>query len=437
MYLKIFISILTFFLFLHNTMLSQWKNISPPNRKEKLYSLDIKQKLNDFIELNSEDAIDTILAVGWSSTQGAYFISFDEGKNWWSWSDGTFFPFSAKFSKDYRFFAVGYNFLSDNAEVKIFDFNGNQLETFSFDGSNLPYVKNFFDCVDDDRIFIAVGYGGYVFQLDKLSQNWKIIFVDSNTVLTKVKAFREKNDSTNYTSYYFLGGNSYYLKNRIYFFNEYLDECKILFDFSKVYNGVEIADFYFPSRGLNAFPIGFVVGNVYDTIVIWRSNPQTETFEKVFSQQSSMQPICVFSIDNGKTTFVLFDDGRILFSDNFGENWTLDAHFSSKQLIGANISFKVISDTNYINKKIKFYGFGQDGFVAVLEKNNVLGIFENLAKEVIFDEIEVYDLLGNLIFRSKELYEFSKITEKIPSGIYFVSKKYNKQVIDFKGVIIF
>ncbi len=437
MHLKVFISLCTLILFLHSLLYSQWKNISPSNRKEKFYSIDIKPKFKDLIKPESEKTVDTILAVGWSSTQGAYFVSFDEGKNWWSWVDGTFFPFSAKFSNDKKFFAVGYNFLSDNAEVKIFDFYGSQIEVFSFDGSNLPYVKNFFDCFDDEQSLVVAGYGGYVFQLDKVTGDWKSIFVDSNTVLTKIKVFKEKNDSIYYPSFYLLGGNSFNITNRIYLLNGNLEACKQLFDFTEISDGVEISDFYFYNQGLNGFPLGYVVGNVFDTIVVWRTNPQSETFEKVFEQQSSMQPISVFSIDNGKTNYILFDDGRILFSDDFGESWTLEEHFSTKQLSGANVSLSIITDTNFINRKIKFYGFGQDGYVAVLEKDKVLGIFDNFGKEVVHDEIEVYDVLGNLILRTKEVNELSQITEKIPSGIYFIVKKYNSQVIGFKGIITF
>jgi len=168
-------------------LFSQWKDISPLSRKEKIYSINVKSRNFDADCNNPYFELDTILAVGWSSSNGAYFLSSDEGGNWTFWTDYTFFPFSGFFSSDNKILAAGYNFIFDNAEVKIFDTFGNQLEIFRFDGEDLNLVKNFFDCLEDKNFYYAVGYGGSIFRFDKINRSWKQIFIDSNIVGTKLK----------------------------------------------------------------------------------------------------------------------------------------------------------------------------------------------------------------------------------------------------------
>jgi len=418
-------------------LLPQWKDISPIGRRERIYSLNLKSSYFDSDCSSSFVDFDTILAVGWSSSNGAYFLSFDGGENWSIWTDNTFFPFSGIFTSENKILVVGYNFIFDNAELKIFDTYGNQLERFQFDGDNLPLIKSFFDCFEKDEFFYAVGYGGSIFRFDKLNRTWDQIIIDSNIVGIKLKKFLVRNGSYENSLLCILGGKSFQISNRIYILLDNLEKCELIYDFRTFSEGAEVNDFHFYGLSSDGFPLGYAVGVVFDTIVVWRSNDHLGVFEKVFERQSFDQPISVYSFENGKNVVVLFDNGGILFSSDYGKNWDYEQIPSAKQLTGGIIFCQSKSEPTYLHRELKFYGYGRDGFISTLSKEKTLGFFEKESKISIYDEVEVFDLLGNLVFRVKIGVPTEEIIKNLPRGIYYIAKKLNKYFIEIKGVINF
>jgi|GEM_PF-1501395 len=435
--MKIVSIVVILMLFGGEFLFSQWKDISPLSRKEKIYSINVKSRNFDADCNNPYFELDTILAVGWSSSNGAYFLSFDGGRNWTFWTDYTFFPFSGFFTSDNKILVAGYNFIFDNAEVKIFDTFGNQLEIFRFDGEDLNLVKNFFDCLEDKNFYYAVGYGGSIFRFDKINRSWRQIFIDSNIVGTKLKKFNVRNDSVQSSILCLLGGKSFQIPERIYLSNDNFDEWKLLYDFKAISEGAEVYDYHFYEISPDGFPSGYAVGFVFDTLIVWRANSQLRTFEKVFESQTFDQPISIYSFESGKNVVVLLDNGNLLSSSDFGASWRRDDFASAKQLTGGNIFCQSKSDSTYLLRELRFYGYGRDGFISMLNTQQILGVIEIKPETAVFDEIEVYDLLGNLVFREKFGEQTDEKIKKLPSGIYLVAKKFHRYLVEIKVVINF
>jgi len=157
----------------------------------------------------------------------------------------------------------------------------------------------------------------------------------------------------------------------------------------------------------------------------------------VFESQTFDQPISIYSFESGKNVVVLLDNGNLLLSSDFGASWRRDDFASAKQLTGGNIFCQSKSDSTYLLRELRFYGYGRDGFISMLNTQQILGVIEIKPETAVFDEIEVYDLLGNLVFREKFGEQTDEKIKKLPSGIYLIAKKFHRYLIEIKVVINF
>ncbi|MCX7907924.1 MAG: hypothetical protein N2560_00175 [Ignavibacteria bacterium] len=409
---------------------SQWIEISPIGRKEKVFSLDIKAKNNGVSVSNYSRILDTIVLAGWSSTKGAIFLSKNGGKNWEIWETPTFFPFSIQFLDTNKLFVCGYNFLYDNSEVKIFDFFGNEVLGFNFDGQSLPYNKNFFDCLVDSCEVFACGYGGSLFRYKVSDNSWEQIWVDSNSVFTKLKKYKFHSTNGDISVLFLLGGKSYFSQNKIFFSDPETLQWSSVYDFKNNYPGISITDFWFYSwdYSLN-FPIGLVVGFLDDTLLILQTVPEERSFKKIYYEQTILHPLGIYLSENTSEIIVVFDDGKILLGKNFGDNWTYIEERISKQLTG--VKFFTLQSSDLLPEiswqKLIVYGFGRDGFVAKYEKDQSLGVeirkyFSNCEA----DRLEVYNLLGQVVYQgSYPFVDYEEFVKICRSGIFLVVKKAN------------
>ncbi len=407
--------------------ISDWKDISIRNRKEKIYSVDLKNK-DVLLEGNDLNKLtDTMAAVGWSSTNGALFISKDGGKNWDVHEIQVFFPFSVEFFDTDKLFVCGYNYLFDNAEVKIFDLNGNQLTSFFFDGENFPYSKNLFDCVEDSFKILTTGYGGSVFLYDKYEQKWEQIVVDPSKVFIKLKKFSFETDQGNTTLGFLLGGKSFMKTQTIYYSNPIFKDWQLLYDFGSNYKCTEVIDFWFYKWNIeNNFPLGFVICFIDDTLTIFESNPDEQNFTKIYAEQTTSQPLGIFVSEIDRTIIIPFDNGKMLRSNDFGQSWKYEDHSVGKQILSVKF-FKYWNESllpEIFWTNVVILGFGSDGFITKFEVELSLQVETNYHKrECDFDEIRVYDLLGKEIGRyDKQDFQRWLSLKNFSDGLYFVVK---------------
>ncbi len=403
-----------------------WKEISPLNRRERIYSLDVYTKNSEIKSSYFLNVLDTIAAVGWSSTKGSFFLTKNGGKSWDIFETSTFFPFDVEFLEGDKVMVCGYNYLYDNAEVRFFDFSGKEISVFSFDGQSLPYSKNFFDCLEVDSKIVVAGYNGMVFVFDKIKSVWEKVNVDPNKVFLKIKKFNFNTSQGDIKLCFILGGNSFAIQNSIYFSNPTFDEWNILFNFHNNFSNIEIADFWFYGWDIeNNFPNGFVVGTVDDSLIIAKSNPSSKEFEVVYLMQTFHQPLGVFVFDEGKSIIVSLDNGNFLFSDNFGSNWYYKELNFKKQFTSFNQFYFWSPDLlpDIVWRKLCLFGLGNNGLIAKYEEDISLGI-ENkrIPNECNFDKIKVYDILGRNVaeFYREELQK--GIDFKLPKGIFVIVK---------------
>lgn len=418
-----------FWLIFSEILFCQWIDISPKGRKEKIYSVDLKTKDTEVSVDKYQRLTDTILAVGWSSTGGALLLSFDGGKNWSYYQIPTLFPFAGSFWENNQLVVCGYNFLFDHAEVRVYDYFGNQLDLFEFNGENLPYSKNFFDCLLNNGYVYVCGYGGSIFKFDQSSNNWETVPVETNKVLTKLKKFEFNTSQGAVSLGFLLGGENYFSQNSIYYSNPDFTEWNLLVDFSKEYPGIEIADFWFYDWDIElGFPRGFVIGNFDDTLLIFKTTSE-KNFEVIYKQQSILQPLGIFVSKTSSETIAIFDDGKILLSPDFGKTWTFIEERIGKQLTGVKFfnyfSYDLMPDIYWV--KLNILGFGIDGFIAKFEKEQSLSVeFSKSQTADNCQEIEIYDILGRLVsrFNVNEV-NFENWNKNNESGIYLVIKKRN------------
>lgn len=440
--LRFFSYTVFFFFFFVEFLFCQWIDISPKGRKEKIYSIDLKTKN---VEVKFEDyskLTDTILAVGWSSTSGVALLTFDGGKNWNIFQFPTLFPFACQFLDQNLFVVCGYNFIYDNAEVKFLDFSGNVINSFEFNGDSLAYNKNFFDClVDGDYIYFC-GYGGLVFKLNRLNNTLEQSLVDLNKVLMKVKKFDFTTSQGNISLGFLLGGDSYTKQNLIYYSNPNLDEWNSLFNFAEKCPSVEIVDFWFYGWDVeNNFPMGYVIGMCDDTVLIMGSDPKKRSFEIIFKEQSTLQPLGIYVSKSLKEIIAVFDDGKVLFSSNFGQSWTYVEERISRQLNG--VEFFSFYSTEMLPEilweKLNIFGFGIDGFVAKFEKEQSLSVnSDRIVRFGLCDRIEIYDMLGRLVaqFTNDDAF-YEHFNKNFTDGIYFVVKKASGSVCEKRTYIFY
>lgn len=415
---------------------SQWMDISPQARKERIYSIDVPLKDTKVNIAKYPSVFDTIVAVGWSSTSGAFMLTFDGGKNWNIMPTASLFPFSVNFLGRQSFVVCGYNYVFDDAEVRIFDLSGREISRFEFDGEDLPYTKNFFDClVIDSNIFVP-GYSGSIYKYSLSEQIWKEIFVDSNIVFLKIKHFDLDLNQNGVSIAFLLGGKSFQFPTRLYFSNQDLTQWSLLYDFQAEYSGIEIADFWFYGWDFeNSFPEGFIVATIDDTIAIFRSNPQERTFEIVFSQQNIEQPIGIYSFDSTKYFVVLLSNGEFIFSSDFGNTWQFE-YFGAvpKSITGAKFFYFRSEDLlpEILWERLEIIAFGLDGTILKYNRDFSLSVdVRRYAVDKPYDEIEIYDLLGRLIFKAKTAqFDFKECGKNLHKGIFLVVKKANGILCD-------
>ncbi|MGB9771696.1 MAG: hypothetical protein ACPLX7_06935 [Candidatus Kapaibacteriota bacterium] len=419
-----------FFIILSNAWCN-WFTISPPERKEKIYSIDIPNRSVEIKLQDYETTFDTISAVGWSSTGGSLFLTMDGGKTWNYWTIASMLPFSVKFLDNRQVVLCGYNFLFDDAEVKIFDLSGNQISNFEFDGNNLPYSKNFFDCqITSSNVFFA-GYGGSIFKYSLEENVWSSIFVDSNIVFLKLKAFNLSSSQGIFPLGFLLGGRSFQIPTRLYYSNPDFSQWNLLYDFQKEFPGIELSDFWFNSWNFdNNFPEGFVVGTIDDSVVIFRTNASERKFEIAFLQQNIEQPVGIYGLNDGKNLLVVFSNGEILSSSDKGYNWSFEnIYYVGKSFTGVNFynhkSNDLLPEIEW--EKFDAIAYGLDGTIAKYTKDFSLGILSGkLPSMQDYNEVEIYDILGRLVFKEKtDDFKFENIKRKLPKGIFFIIKKCN------------
>ncbi|MFN3270531.1 MAG: hypothetical protein ACK42G_08090, partial [Candidatus Kapaibacteriota bacterium] len=411
-------------------VLSEWKDISIRNRKEKIYSVDVKNKDLNIKESDFEKLTDSIVAVGWSSTNGALFISNDGGRNWEVHEIQAFFPFAVEFLDNGNLFVCGYNYITDNAEVNIFDLNGRQLESYAFDGENLPYLKNLFDCTVDSFKVLTTGYQGSVLLFDKEEHKWEQILVDPSKVFIKIKKFTFNTSQGVLTVGFLLGGKSFLLPEAIYFSNSPYKDWQMLYDFGRAYKGIEVIDFWFYDWDIeNNFPFGFVIGLIDDTLAVFEANPNEQNFTKIYFEQTTSQPLGMYCFEINKTIIVPFDNGKLLKSENFGQTWHYVENNANKQLLAVKF-FKYWSESllpEIFWNNVIILGFGSDGFITKYDMDLSLQVETSFPKrECDFDEICVFDLLGREIgmFDRQNLDRWLNLQNSI-DGIYLVVKFVN------------
>jgi hypothetical protein len=412
-------------------LFSQWVEISPQERKETIYCVDIPNKGKEIQAANIENVLDTVAAVGWSSTTGVLLFTKDGGVSWELFQTPTFFPFGVSFNQDNTIFACGYNYLFDDAEVKLFDLSGNLISNFVFDGESLPYVKNFFDCLNDESSFYLCGYGGILVKYNKESQVWDKILVDSNKVFQRIKKFTFSTEQGTISLGFLLGGENFLLQNRIYASNPELTDWNLLYNFAAEYAGIEIIDFWFYGWDIdNGFPYGYVATVIDDTLTMFVASPSKKRFEKFFSEVSFSQPIGIVASNDGKKVTVVLDDGKLLISNDFGESWEFTAHGFSKQFKGMrafNFTSKDLLPQVFM-EKAQILAFGFNGLIAKYKYDFSLAVEnDNVTQTSInYDEVEIYDVLGRLIAKMRAN-SFNPIlsSEEMGQGVFLVIFKAN------------
>ncbi|MFN3306702.1 MAG: hypothetical protein ACK42Z_05900, partial [Candidatus Kapaibacteriota bacterium] len=321
----------------------------------------------------------------------------------------------------------GYNFLFDNAEVKIFDLNGNQLASYSFDGENLPYSKNLFDCAEDSFKILTTGYNGSVFLYDKYEQKWEHIAVDSLSVFTKLKTFSFKTNQGITKVGFLLGGKSFMRAEKIYFSNPIFKDWQLLYDFGKAFKCNEVIDFWFYNWSIeDTFPQGFVICFIDDTLTIFESNPDEQNFTQIYTEQTPSQPLGIFVSEIDKTIIIPFDDGKILKSNNLGQTWKYEENNVGKQIL--SVKFFKYLDKNLLPEifrtNVFILGFGSDGFIAQYEEELSLQVEPSFhEQDCDFDEFRVYDLLGKEIGKfDKQDFEKWHSLQNLLDGTYLLIK---------------
>lgn len=426
---RIVIIVLSSFLFQNLALYSNWNDISPQGRKERIYSLDIPTK-QKFVSLARYSTLfDTIFAVGWSSTTGTLFSTFDGGKKWNIYQLSSLFPFSVKFLNNSQVVVCGYNYIFDDAEVRFFDLFGNQINSFEFNGESLPYSKNFFDCLVDSLNILFCGYGNSIYRYSLSEHSWQQHFVDSNQVFLKLKKFDFKTQQGDVSLGFLLGGKSYQNPTRLYYSNPELSEWNFLFDCNERFPAFELSDFYFTNWDFeNNFPDGFLVGTIDDTIAILRSKPNERTFEFAFKQQNIEQPVGVFAFNQGENVVVLLSNGAFIVSGNGGVDWEYKFTDNIPKQVTGGLFFNFESEEllpDVIWRKLDVLAFGIDGTIQRYNGDYSLSVEAgNNISDQNCDEVEVYDFLGRLIYKTIDTYWFDKnFVKGLSRGVYFVVKK--------------
>lgn len=412
----------------------QWIDISAKGRKETIWCVDVGGFYYGGHEVNYH--FDSIYAVGWSSTQGVFLRSIDFGSSWTAAMLPTLFPTSILNRSDGSNVIAGYNLLTDNAEVVFLDKNWVMRRSYSFDGDSLPYCKNLFDLARIDNGFLVCGTNTNIFKYSFEDSSWALVFSPLNDTMmfdfTRVKTFL----AILYPLKFYglvLGGESYTKMHILYETTDEGDSWSAVYDFYRISPQIELFSFFVPPFSQLDISEIFVSGSIADTAIIWRSTDRGNSWEEFF-RANTLNNIIGLHITYTGDIIAVSDKGEIWM------NGRKEQDTIPEQFIGIRFFENYANAIEMAYSRIYIVGFGMNGTIKKYNLDFVVNVEEEPSspKSVLYDEVVIFDVLGRMVARyQKDGTEVTKKLDFFPSGIYFIAKKLNGQVVDIQEVINF
>jgi hypothetical protein len=434
-------SIVTF----ENASAQQWKDVSAKGRKETVWCVDIPTGSYPFYLTKD---VDSLSVVGWNSSKGILLQSSDDGANWNSIIFPTLFPVSMVYRSDGSKIIAGYNYLTDNAEVVFLGGNGTILKTYSFDGDSLPYSRNIFDMARVSDGFLACGTNTSILKYSFKDSSWKQVFQPLNDTMifyfTRIQTFIDPHafPPTKFCGLV-LAGESY---DKMHILYKTVDEGNSwlpVYDFHQISPQVELFGFFAPMFEHPELNEIFVSGSIADTAVIWYSNDGGNTWNEFFRQETLNNIIGLYVTGGTKDLIAVSDKGEVWVGNYWNGELKKVQDAIPDQFLGVRFfeKFRILTQGQEGAESQTFvFGFGLDGSIRQYNLDLIINVEEQpfLPELKFYDEVVIFNLLGKAVER-RENFEVdgAKNLDFLPSGIYFIAKKLNGQVLEMQGVIKF
>lgn len=423
----------------------QWKDISAKGRKETIWCVDVPtaEPYPSYLI----KGIDSLSAVGWSSSQGVLLHSIDAGSNWNLTMFPTLFPISSViYRSDGTKIVAGYNYLTDNGEVVFLNKNGTILKTYSFDGDSLPYSKNIFDIARVSNGFLVCGTNTGIFKYSFKDSSWKLVFRPLNDTMifnfTRIQTFADPFKLP--TKFVGLVLAEEYGNTHILYKTE--DEGNSwapVYDFHWISPQVELFGFFAPMFDQTELEEIFVSGSIADTAIIWHSSDGGKTWSEFFRQETLNNIVGLYVTGETKELIAVSDKGEI-WVGNYRDGMLKKVQNPiSDQFFGVRFfeRFSTLSQgQGGTGSQVLIFGFGLSGSILQYNLDLIVNVEGQslLPESKSYDEVVILNLFGEVVERYEKFeVDGAKNLDFLPSGIYFLVKKLNGQIIEIQGVINF
>ncbi|MFN3269705.1 MAG: hypothetical protein ACK42G_03865, partial [Candidatus Kapaibacteriota bacterium] len=136
----------------------------------------------------------------------------------------------------------------------------------------------------------------------------------------------------------------------------------------------------------------------------------------------------VFAFNQGENVVVLLSNGAFIVSGNGGVDWEYKFTDNIPKQVTGGLFFNFESEEllpDVIWRKLDVLAFGIDGTIQRYNGDYSLSVEAgNNISDQNCDEVEVYDFLGRLIYKTIDTYWFDKnFVKGLSRGVYFVVKK--------------
>lgn len=402
-----------FLLFSTNLLFCQWNDISIPQTKAYIFDLDARYET-----AGERLDIDTMIAVGWTYTNGFTYFTNNAGEKWDTLlQTSDFFPFSVRFLPNNLIAIAGYHYLKDEAAMYFLDKSSQNFIVFLFDGVMLPYCKNFFDIAFDSNSIYVCGYNGKIFRYSLEQSQWEEMPTNSNSVIQRMKILSERTGNNSQLQGFAIGGSQFDRITEIFRMNAQTNEWTKVFDFRSISKSFHISSFdVFAGDSIHPFSL-LVSGFINDTILIYKSTDYGENWYLVFELQSLNVP---YGLYHRRISYLLDDEGNIWKSSDYGDNWTQIHTEQSKQFSGFRFFSASKEVENLLLEPISFFGFGMNGRVMRFDFVDILSVKLSKDQAPDFVSCKVYDIFGNLCSEFNNTNKVDEFFARCPNGCYML-----------------
>jgi len=405
--MKKYIPLILLVIFTLSTNLSaQWFDITPKNVGENLYSVYFTNS-------------DTGFVVGWGSSRSLFMKTFDGGTTWDIQNFVGIYLFNVTAKNGKEIFLSGFTTRGLCGIVWNSSDGGKNFTEIQFDDLSNPFsygIMNFLR--KDDTSYFAIGYNGAIIYSENSGTTWKAADTKSPDEIFRYITF-----PTHEIGYAASGANFNFI-NKIYKTTNWGDSWIKIQDFTN--GSTYINNLYFLSD-----KVGFIAGNNQSKESILKTTDGGITWLEIYSGDA-LNSITTMFFENPQVIYAINDEGKIIKTENGGENWSVYRDNQDFQLI---TSQGMTQDSNFIA-----YGVGAGLIkkfakivdVQELSDNSNFDIYPNPVRDLATIKIpELYkteqlkititDILGRTVYEKQDVFldYFAFNTFSLPSGTYF------------------